>query len=221
MIYITGDCHADYRKFNTKNFPLQSNLTKQDYVAVCGDFGYWRQSEEREYWMDWLNEKPFTTLFVDGNHEDFDELDALPVEHWKGGKIHRIRDSVYHLMRGQIFLLDDLRIFAFGGARSHDIQGGVLDRNDIDFQEKKKRAERQMLPYRINREDWWEQEMPTQEEMEEGRKNLEAYDWNVDMIVSHCCASSSLVSCALFPKQEQNELTAYFEELKQKENWKA
>ena len=24
MIYITGDCHADFRKFNTENFPNQS-----------------------------------------------------------------------------------------------------------------------------------------------------------------------------------------------------
>ena len=38
-IYITGDCHADFRKFNNENFPEQKSLDKKDYVIVCGDFG--------------------------------------------------------------------------------------------------------------------------------------------------------------------------------------
>ena len=39
MIYITGDCHREYRRFNTQNFPEQKGMTKEDYVIVCGDFG--------------------------------------------------------------------------------------------------------------------------------------------------------------------------------------
>ena len=31
MIYITGDCHADFTKFNTKIFPEQYEMTKDDY----------------------------------------------------------------------------------------------------------------------------------------------------------------------------------------------
>ena len=30
-------------------------------------------------------------------------------------------------MRGEIFDIDDKKIFAFGGARSHDIQDGILN----------------------------------------------------------------------------------------------
>ena len=30
--------------------------------------------------LDWLDGKAFTTLFVDGNHENFDRLYAYPVE---------------------------------------------------------------------------------------------------------------------------------------------
>ena len=30
--------------------------------------------------LDWLDGKVFTTLFVDGNHENFDRLYAYPVE---------------------------------------------------------------------------------------------------------------------------------------------
>ena len=120
MIYITGDCHGDFRKFNKKNFPKQKQLTKEDYVIICGDFGgIWdsdKESRKEKWWLDWLNEKSYTTLFVDGNHENFDRLNAYPLEEWHGGKIHKIRSSVLHLMRGHIFKIADKTIFTFGGA---------------------------------------------------------------------------------------------------------
>lgn len=70
MIYITGDCHADFTRFNTKIFPEQYEMTKDDYVIICGDFGgVWNRFEENKHekhWMDWLEDRPFTTLFVRG-----------------------------------------------------------------------------------------------------------------------------------------------------------
>ena len=38
MIYITGDCHGEYCKFNTNTFSEQKYMTKDDYVIICGDF---------------------------------------------------------------------------------------------------------------------------------------------------------------------------------------
>ena len=195
MIYLTGDCHADFRRFNTENFPEQSVMTKDDYVIICGDFGgVWvkdEESEKEKWWMDWLENKSFTTLFVDGNHENFDRLYSYPVEEWNGGKIHRIRSSVIHLMRGQVFTIDGKKIFAFGGARSHDISGGILEYDAPDFHKKRKELERNFKPYRVNHYSWWEQELPSEEEMEEGIRNLILNDNKVDFIVSHCCASST------------------------------
>ena len=195
MIYITGDCHADFRRFNTENFPEQSVMTKDDYVIICGDFGgVWvkdEESEKEKWWMDWLENKSFTTLFVDGNHENVDRLYSYPVEEWNGGKIHRIRSSVIHLMRGQVFTIDGKKIFAFGGARSHDISGGILEYDAPDFHKKRKELERNFKPYRVNHYSWWEQELPSEEEMEEGIRNLILNDNKVDFIVSHCCASST------------------------------
>ena len=49
MIYATGDCHGDYRRFATEIFPEQKEMTKNDYVIVCGDFGYWDESKEQKY----------------------------------------------------------------------------------------------------------------------------------------------------------------------------
>ena len=164
MIYITGDCHGDFTKFNMENFPHQKEMTKDDYVIICGDFGgVWNKDEESEkekWWLDWLERKSFTTLFVDGNHENFDRLYSYPVEEWNGDKVHRIRPSVIHLMRGQVFMLEGKKIYAFGGARSHDISGGVLEYDDPDFHKKRKALDRNFESYRVNHYSWWEQEMP-------------------------------------------------------------
>ena len=70
-IYITGDTHGDFRRFSADNFPEGKTLTKKDYVIICGDFGgIWdvkESSPQEKYWLDWLDRKPWTTLFVDGN----------------------------------------------------------------------------------------------------------------------------------------------------------
>ena len=102
---------------------------------MCGDFGIWHDNAEERYWLKWLNNKPFTTVFVDGNHENFDRLysDEFPIVDFHGGKAHKIRDNIYHLMRGYVFEFDGKRFFCLGGASSHDISDGILDRADFDW----------------------------------------------------------------------------------------
>lgn len=34
MIYITGDCHSDFRRFSKNVFPEQEEMTKDDYTAI-------------------------------------------------------------------------------------------------------------------------------------------------------------------------------------------
>ena len=198
-------------------------MTKDDFVIICGDFGgVWNketESKQETMVLDWLDCKPFTTLFVDGNHENFDRLYSYPVEEWHGGKVHKIRPSVIHLMRGQVFELDGKKIFTFGGASSHDINGGILESNDPDFKKKKKRLDMGDKPYRINHLSWWKEELPSAVEMEDGLKNLEAHGNTVDFIVTHCCASSTLavISHELY---KSDILTTYLEELRQKVRFK-
>lgn len=223
MIYITGDCHQDFERFNIDVFPEQKEMTKDDCVIICGDFGgVWNRNEEssREAkLMDWLENRPFTTLFVDGNHENFDRLYAYPVEKWHGGKVHKIRPSVIHLMRGQVFEIDGKSIFAFGGASSHDIAGGILEPDDPDFKKKKKKLDQGWYPYRVNHVSWWKQELPSEEEMQEGIENLAAHDNKVDFIVTHCCASSTqnLLGGGLY---KADILTEYHEKIRQNTSFK-
>ena len=224
MIYITGDCHQQFERFNTRNFPEQREMTKEDCVIICGDFGgVWNKDVEsptEKHLLDWLEEKPFTVLFADGNHENFDRLYAYPVEEWHGGKVHKIRPSVIHLMRGQIYDIEGKSIFVFGGARSHDISGGILEPDDPDFKRQKKMLDLTWwLPYRINHLSWWAQEMPSAEEMEEGRWNLAARGNQVDFIVTHCCCTSTqaLMGEGEF---EPDSATDYLQEIKETVRYK-
>lgn len=214
MIYITGDCHGAYTRFSIENFPEQKEMTKEDYVIVCGDFGFWNDSGEQRYWRKWLSKKSFTTLFVDGNHENFDLLYSIPVEEWRGGKIHRISDSIIHLMRGQVFMIEGKKIFTFGGARSHDISDGILDPESEHFKQEYKRLRRQGAMFRVNHVSWWKEEMPNEAEMAEGRRSLEKNGWKVNYIVTHCAPSSvqAQISAGRFVP---DALTAYLEEIKQ------
>ncbi len=218
MIYITGDCHSEFERFNREIFPEQKEMTKEDYVIICGDFGgVWHkdiESSNEKWWMDWLEEKSFTTLFVDGNHENFDRLYQYPVEEWHGGKVHKIRPSVIHLMRGQVFDIDGKKIFTFGGASSHDIDGGILELDDPEYKTKKRKLDRMWKLYRVNHLNWWKEELPSEEEMEDGIRNLEKHDNTVDFIVSHCCSSSTqaLISHGMY---KQDKLTNYLEQIRQ------
>lgn len=195
MIFITGDTHADFKRFSTKNFPEQKNMTRNDYVIICGDFGgIWEFSDSNpreNYWLDWLENKPFTILFVDGNHENFDRLSkAFPMINYHGGKAHKIRSNIYHLMRGYVFEFEHKKFFTFGGASSHDIQDGILriedylTLKDLVNDYKKRTNAGQML--RINNISWWEKELPTYQEMQRGRRELAKVNYEVDYVITHC-----------------------------------
>lgn len=219
MIYVTGDCHRKYERFNLQNFPEQKEMSKDDYVIVCGDFGYVEDTKETAYWMKWLNDKPYTTLWVDGNHENFDMLKALPVEEWHGGKVQKIQPSVIHLMRGQVYDLHGLKVFTFGGARSHDMEAGILDREDPLYRRKVSHLKKRKRYFRTIHLDWWPEEMPNEEEFEEGRRNLEKNNWQVDLVVSHCCATSLQ---KLFNEEEYlpDQLTDYFDTIRERLNYR-
>lgn len=215
MIYITGDTHSDFSKFTEEKFPIQSEMTKDDYVIICGDFGgVWTFEEEsirEKEALDWLNDKNFTTLFVDGNHENYTRLYNYPIEEWKGGKVHKIRDSVLHLMRGEIFDIDNKKIFAFGGAKSHDIQNGILN---LDEEEKIYEYRKRGAYFRIRDFSWWDLELPTNQEMENGIKNLEKVNYKVDYIITHCCPTS--IQALINPTYKRDVLTDYLQQISEK-----
>ncbi len=167
-LFITGDLHGelDVSKLSHKHFDY-TGLTKDDYIIICGDFGFiWYGNKKDNWWLNWLAELPCTILWVDGNHENFEALSNYPVEGWHGGKVHKIRENVLHLMRCQVFDINGQTFFTMGGASSHD-----------------KETRKEGI-------SWWPQELPNHDEYTEALKKMEEVGWKVDYIISHCCSTS-------------------------------
>lgn len=188
MVYITGDTHGhiDAGKLNTKRFPQQKSMTKSDSLIVTGDFGcVWDGSNADLYWQKWYEEKSFTTLFVDGNHENHKLLSTFPTKEHFGGKVHQIKPSVLHLMRGEVFEIEGAKVFCMGGAASHDKE------------------------YRKVDVSWWEEEMPSKAEYDHAITTLDKYKWDVDYIVTHCAPKEVLRKIASW--YENDELTSFLQ----------
>ena len=176
MVFVTGDLHGNFERFKPKYFPEQARMTKQDIMICAGDFGgVWFGDSRDGETLDWLERLPFTLAFVCGNHENYDALERYPVAEWHGGKVHRVRPHVLHLMRGQIFELDGYLFFTMGGAKSHDIEDGILEPDAPDFERRLTMLQRKpRARYRINHISWWAQELPSDEEYAVARRSLDA-----------------------------------------------
>lgn len=165
-VFLTGDIHGELDIAKVDDFSRGDGqaLTRDDYLIILGDFGLvWTDppSEGEAARLDWLEAQPWTTLFVDGNHENFDLLDALPVEKWAGGRVHRVREHVLHLLRGEAFVIDGLTFFVVGGAYS-------IDRE-----------------WRTPHRTWWPQEVPSAEERAYVDRRVRELG-SVDYVLTHC-----------------------------------
>ncbi len=196
MIYITGDTHCPIDMKKLKNKRLPSGLqTKKDYLIICGDCGLvWEGGKEETYWQNQIEEKKFTTLFLDGNHEDHRRLLQYPEERWNGGKIHRIRSSILHLMRGQIFEIEGMVFFVMGGAASTD------------------------KAMRKEGFDWFPEEIPSKEEREEALTNLERMNWKVDYVLTHTAPTDIIYKIGR--KDRADEFTDFLQKIEERLNYR-
>lgn len=198
MIYITGDTHglndlAPVNKyFDDGRDPNGREVTKNDYLIILGDVACcwddkWHDKKVRKT----LHELPPTVLWLDGNHENFDLIEKLPVTYgWNGGSVQFVLDDdIIHLMRGQIYTLEGETFFVMGGGYSID------------------------KAWRTPGLSWWPQEQPSMEEYDIGIRNLEDVDYKVDYILSHTCPGKiarQLVS-HIIPGEE--EMQRYFDDM--------
>lgn len=164
-VFITGDIHGNnsIEKFAPENFNAEG-LTRDDYIIILGDFGLvWDDppSTDEAYWLDWLEARPWTTLFIDGNHENFDLLGTFDVEPWHGGQVRRIREHVMHLARAEVFEIGGHSFFTLGGAYSTDKQ------------------------WRTPFVTWWPQEVPDERVRALADAKV-AEVGRVDYVLTHC-----------------------------------
>ena len=165
MLYVTGDTHGDLDFQKILDWTEATKLNKdKDYLIILGDFGYvWenkRDNYEKEK-LDFISCLPFTTLFIDGNHENHSRLNAMRVVNFMGGKAHKVYDSIYHLMRGQVYNICNKSIFTFGGASS-------IDKH-----------------LRVEGVSWWKEEEFSYIEAETAYENLNKVNWGVDYVLTH------------------------------------
>lgn len=186
MLYVTGDVHGEHR-WNKRCLPNVDKLTEEEVLFVCGDFGHIFQGNKlEESHLNEMEKYKFTIAFLDGNHENFDLLYSYPKEIWNGGFIHRIRNNVVHLCRGQVFEIAGKRIFTMGGGYS------------IDKAMRKKGI------------SWWPQEMPNEEEYKEAEKNLQKVNFKVDYILTHTAPEETMSLFHPF-HQEESRLNLFLE----------
>ena len=175
MIYITGDTH---RHDLSRIYDGIKRFSPDDYVIVLGDFGLlWHRDFEYEYILDCLNSIGCKILWLDGNHENHDWIDSLPVSKWHGGNIHYISHKVIHLMRGNIFDIEGKTFFVMGGAPSID------------------------KAMRTEGISWWPREEISRDESELAVTNLEKVNYKVDYILTHTCPKSIITPMFRFPEE--------------------
>lgn len=163
MLYITGDTHGNFERILKWTKDTKPNKDK-DFLFILGDFGYiWdnkRTSFEKDN-LEFISCLPFTTLFIDGNHENHERLNSMRVVNFSGGKAHKVYDSIYHLMRGQVYEIAGKRIFTFGGASS-------IDKH-----------------LRTEGISWWKEEEFNYCEANTAYENLNNVGWEVDYVLTH------------------------------------
>ena len=116
-ILVTGDIHGNhslFKRFSSEN--LTNVMEEDDIIIVLGDFGLlWQNTPDKQeiYNIKWLNNKPWTTLFVDGNHENFYRLNKLDRKSMFGAEVGVVSDKIFHLRRGNIYNIYGKDIFCF------------------------------------------------------------------------------------------------------------
>ena len=190
MIYVTGDTHGDLNRFKHALLRGFRKIKKRDTLIICGDFGFiWTGGKEEKRLLKWLGKRRYDVLFVDGVHENFDQLEKYEVEEWCGGKTRKISGKLRHLMRGQVFEIAEKKVLAFGG--------GEKDEDDRNISLKCK---------------------PTQEDFEQAIQSLQKHNYEVDYIISYEPPTMITEFLAL-NKNVSDNLSHYLDEINQKTDY--
>lgn len=103
---------------------------------------------------------------------------------------------MFLLLSGYVFDFGGQTLFAFGGARSHDISGGILNHEDFASDRDFRRVYREWCHsgrlFRVKDYECWERECaPTEEEIHRGWEALSRNGNRVDLVLTHCLPTSA------------------------------
>lgn len=194
MIFITGDTHGDI-DFNKLLSLKEKNLSYEDYLIICGDAGICWSIQSFQYFLDLYRSIGCTILFIDGNHENFEMINNMPLVEFKGALMHRIDTHIFHICRGEILNLEDKKFLCIGGAVSID---------------KMRRT-----PYF----SWWPQEEITYHDIDNALNNLSKVNNTVDFVITHCVDSKTVLSEFRFKKDICSDQLIFIDETVTYKHW--
>ena len=169
MIWITGDTHRDFSRFDS--FCRYNGTTKDDLMIVLGDAALNFSGEKSDKVMKYeVSRLPLTFLFIRGNLEER----AENIESYKkkkmawGGEVLVEDDfpSLLFAIDGEIYDIGGLDTIAIGGAYSID-------------------KETRILYEPFWGKTWWEDEQLSAHEKRRITKKLKERDWKIDCVLSH------------------------------------
>ncbi|MDR1754619.1 MAG: metallophosphoesterase [Eubacterium sp.] len=156
MIYVIADTHGDIDRLKG----LKIRLKKNDFLIICGDFGFiWNGDKKEEKLIKKIGKCRCPILFVDGVHENFKLLKKYPLQEWNGGKTRVISGNLRYLERGQVFDLGGETVFALGGGWSGE-DDALTDEENRSFA------------------------IPNDDDRNEALSNLKKHDNKVSFIIS-------------------------------------
>lgn len=167
MFYITADPHGSFCQI--ADFCEKMYTTTDDVLIVLGDVCL---NYHLKKWKDHKQKKkaaklPITLFCIHGNHEARPStIPSYKLIDWNGGKVW-VEDeypNVLFAKDGEIYQLGDKKCIALGGAYSVD----KYDRLAAGLQ-------------------WFADEQPSDEIKAFAESQLEAHNWQVDVVFSHTC----------------------------------
>lgn len=117
-VLFVGDVHAN-RVF-IKSVYQKAKDEEVDKIVQVGDFGWWPRTVPGQRFIylasSLASQSNIPLLFVDGNHEDHDQLPHDATE------VVELEPGIHYLPRGVVTTLGDSRVLGIGGAVSVDRQ---------------------------------------------------------------------------------------------------
>lgn len=189
-LFVTGDIHQsiDIQKLRKFSFILGEELTKNDILIILGDVGLVYQyginaKGEEEFWRNWVNNRPWTTFCVLGNHEAYSHISEFPIVDFCGAPARQIADSIFYAETANIYNLNGKKCLVVNGADSVDKE---LRKENIS---------------------WWAQERITIKDVNKAKENLKKNNYIVDLVLSHTGGEGVCKMLHFSPTISDNRLT--------------
>ncbi len=192
---LVSDIHGHLRLDFLSAEVDKHKLTSADVLIILGDAGIVWSDPMNEDVIEFYSKLKCTVLFLDGNHENFDLLNNLSISSKYGGRVHEVIENVYHLLRGEAYLINCCKYFVFGGAYSI-------------------KKETDASPVYI-----WDEEMPDDTDYKNGYMKLEENNYTFDYILSNQAPKSILDKINYSYSKNELPLLDYLDEVKATTNF--